>query len=412
MSNKINFQVIDATNWSKNFNSLEEIWDFFQSELSFWKEKKHSTLQGSDGLHLYVESAHKLQLIVRTLEPIRAKSAEITDTELQSKLNALKQTLTDLQRSWIWKGHPFTSQFLDIHTKYGKTSAANFIQFLISYEQYNQNALQEIGRIAAYEYISQDSEIPSRKEAEKASFDQLRADLERATANSIRENKRAIKQFREWKNGTSKRIRRLISRGIKIAQRGISTGKSQMQSVVDDICEQRDQAKARQTELELTYKNKLRLEKPAEYWKKAAVQHKEQAEKWTTWLVIASISGASLFTIFFIAFLTGIEIGVKLNTLQGIVLFGSILAGYAFLIRVLARLSFSSYHLMRDCEEREQLTYLYLALVKDGELSEESLGIVLQSLFSRSETGLLSSDSSPVMPLGGLTDVLRNSGRG
>lgn len=38
----------------------------------------------------------------------------------------------------------------------------------------------------------------------------------------------------------------------------------------------------------------------------------------------------------------------------------------AFVIKTFAKLMFSSYHLSRDVEEREQLTYVYLALKKEG----------------------------------------------
>lgn len=59
---------------------------------------------------------------------------------------------------------------------------------------------------------------------------------------------------------------------------------------------------------------------------------------------------------------------------------------------------FSNFHLARDAEEREKLTYMYLALISNGEFNEEERKIVLQSLFSRSDTGLLKEDSSPTMP--------------
>lgn len=59
---------------------------------------------------------------------------------------------------------------------------------------------------------------------------------------------------------------------------------------------------------------------------------------------------------------------------------------------------FSNYHLARDAEEREKLTYLYISLRNDSNVSEEEKKIVFQALFSRSDTGLLKEDSSPTMP--------------
>lgn len=59
---------------------------------------------------------------------------------------------------------------------------------------------------------------------------------------------------------------------------------------------------------------------------------------------------------------------------------------------------FSSYHLARDAEERHTLTFFYLALLKDTDVSEENKKLILQSLFSRTDTGLLKDDSGPTMP--------------
>ncbi|WP_370458218.1 DUF6161 domain-containing protein [Cellvibrio sp. KY-GH-1] len=61
---------------------------------------------------------------------------------------------------------------------------------------------------------------------------------------------------------------------------------------------------------------------------------------------------------------------------------------------------------MRDAQERKLLTYLYLSLNKDNQLDQNSREIILQSLFSRSDSGLLSGDSSPTMP-GGLNEIIK-----
>lgn len=89
----------------------------------------------------------------------------------------------------------------------------------------------------------------------------------------------------------------------------------------------------------------------------------------------------------------------------------TVLAIYAYVLRLLSRLTFSSFHLMRDAEEREQLTYLYLALSNDAKVDEKSREIVLQALFSRSETGLLTNEHGPVMPGMDINQLLKGMGR-
>ncbi len=78
--------------------------------------------------------------------------------------------------------------------------------------------------------------------------------------------------------------------------------------------------------------------------------------------------------------------------------FGLIISSQVYLLRLFVRLWMSSEHLTKDARERARLAHQYLALIKEGAITTEERSIVLQSLFSRAETGLLKGDSSPTMP--------------
>ena len=69
----------------------------------------------------------------------------------------------------------------------------------------------------------------------------------------------------------------------------------------------------------------------------------------------------------------------------------------------------SSFHLARDAEERHTLTFFYLALLKDTEVKDKDRELILQSLFSRADTGLLKEDSSPTMPNDILSKIITKS---
>ncbi len=161
----------------------------------------------------------------------------------------------------------------------------------------------------------------------------------------------------------------------------------------------------RTSELENTYQEKLRLEKPATYWKRSARKYGIQGGLWSLALLASLLLGVYYFSEFFTDWLKGKEIDVELSTMQGVILFGSVVAIYAFMVKILSRLTFSSFHLMRDAEEREQLTYLYLALNNDQNIDEKSRDIVLQALFSRTDTGLLTAESGPTMPV--VSEILK-----
>ena len=57
----------------------------------------------------------------------------------------------------------------------------------------------------------------------------------------------------------------------------------------------------------------------------------------------------------------------------------------------------SCYHQARDAEERSKLASFYLALIEKGAVTDKERALVINSLFSRADTGLLKGDSTPVM---------------
>lgn len=172
-----------------------------------------------------------------------------------------------------------------------------------------------------------------------------------------------------------------------------------------------EENKKKISELETTYHEKLRLEKPASYWNKKAKSYSRSGLIWTILLGIILISGLVGFSYIFDLWLKGQTTGLKLNSLQGIIIFITIITIYTVAVKTISKMLFSSFHLQRDAEEREQLTHVYLALTNEGgKIDEASRNIILQALFSRAETGLLGKDSSPTMP--GLHELVKMAGKG
>lgn len=60
-----------------------------------------------------------------------------------------------------------------------------------------------------------------------------------------------------------------------------------------------------------------------------------------------------------------------------------------------------------DNKERHTLTYFYLALLKDSNVDENDRQLIMESLFSRADTGLLKEEGGPTMP----NDVSKLLGR-
>lgn len=230
----------------------------------------------------------------------------------------------------------------------------------------------------------------------------MRSQLDKTTTVLIGEVEEFKEKYINWNN-------EVIDSWDDWVKASSEEHQTNQQNHKDEFRKYLEDCKTRIEGLENIYQEKLRLEKPAEYWKKAASRYGKQGALWMAALIFSILLGVVYFYDFFTSWLVGEKIGVELNTVQGVIIFGSLLTIYAYLIKTLSKLTFSSFHLMRDAEEREQLTYLYLSLVEGNKIDEGARDIVLQALFSRSETGLLASESGPTMP--GIAELIKHSSK-
>jgi len=154
--------------------------------------------------------------------------------------------------------------------------------------------------------------------------------------------------------------------------------------------------------LENQYSELLKLQEPVKYWKDRGIELNAKANN-MLWLVVGITFIGVISTYILLWFtpegmLSSIFKGDTTSAIRWSIIFAIFISFIAFLIRAVMKYMFSNYHLARDAEEREKLTYLYVSLLNKGEFSEDERKIVLQALFSRSDTGLLKEDSSPTMP--------------
>lgn len=184
------------------------------------------------------------------------------------------------------------------------------------------------------------------------------------------------------------------------------------------------------------YEKKLQLEAPAKYWSKRAENLRNWGIGWGGLSILTVIVGGLLLWRYFINFdftpehlekaaaVSKIEsVDIKsmlvayfasIKNLKSVTAFAVIVSAFLFLLRTFIKLTLSAFHLSIDAREREQLTFVYLALVQKGQkenvelIKDREREIILQSLFSRAESGLLKGDSGPTMPgdLGGLIGKL------
>lgn len=165
-------------------------------------------------------------------------------------------------------------------------------------------------------------------------------------------------------------------------------------------------------DLEDLYEKKLQLHAPAKFWKVRAAGLDADGKRWMGWLIGSSCLAVVLLFILLILLSNGTLKEIFTNTGAAIkwsVIFITFISFLAYAIRTFSKLTFSAFHLKRDAEERRQLVYVYLALAKDKNIDDTERHLVMQSIFSRADSGLLKEDSSPTMP-GNIIDKVLGRG--
>ena len=342
MNRNISVELRDAANEDFKFTETRQLLEFLNKESVFWANTKYH-MDGVDDneIHEYINSSDS------RFKPCISKIEELCQQKV-SGARDISDKVTEILRThlgnhWLWSRHDYTASFIKINSALGVHPADAFIQIVI------------------------------------------------ASGNLNNEFETFKSKFESWGDTTKQNWGDLLDKSSQEhSEQQNSHGKTFEKFLGDNESGLND--------LKKKYEEDLRYSPSVKYWQDAGKEYKAQGKRWVDCLIVTLVAGLICFTILFDTWLEGHAIGVQLDTVQGVILFGTVLAIFAFLVRTFSRLTFSSYHLMRDAGERELLTHLYLSLINEKKMDESSREIILQALFSRTETGLLTGNSSPTMP--------------
>jgi uncharacterized protein DUF6161 len=404
MDRSITLTVKDNVGTEFKFETLKQLEQFAVKEHSFWQSKRESLPGYTGNVAHYLNAANYFQQIITHITNFKNSLKTWDDETLQGQINQQisNNSTRTLTPHWLWSGHPFVDEWLKVAEKYGNNTANSFIEAFIGNRQFsNLNNIDYLkGAVLAYEFELQDeSTLTKRRNNERASISKVRSDLVDAKDALFKDVHEFQADFHEWDENTRVQAQRLYKVHAKLGDRRVKRHNERFDQQLDTWQQKIEH-------LEDTYQEKLRLEKPAKYWGDKAESYFWQGIVWSVLLALLLIGGIIGFGFLFNNWLIAYDSNIDLNSLQGMILFITTLSIYAFSIKALSKMAFSSFHLQRDAEEREQLTHVYLALTHEkDELDTEARNIVLQALFSRADTGLLSRDSAPTMP--GLHEIVK-----
>ncbi|MBR6554106.1 MAG: hypothetical protein IKT91_05830, partial [Clostridia bacterium] len=171
-------------------------------------------------------------------------------------------------------------------------------------------------------------------------------------------------------------------------------------------------ADSRLVNLEKTYREKLRLEAPAEYWAKLKTSY---SRKGYVWFGVSGLFAIAIIALLLVVLIKDIIIFSPdanwIENLKNSAIITVIASIGIFILRLTTKMALSSHHLASDARERENLSLFYLSLIEKGAVTDKERALVLNALFSRSDTGLLKGESSPSMPsnISDIMDVIKSA---
>lgn len=315
---------------------------------------------------------------------------------LESYWNNVISQVNNIRQFPLTYNCPEAEFLISVHKNVPESFLGAFY-FIVN--QINANITQDknyyIGTQLAYEFTMKDhTDISLRRNAEKSSISNIRNDFNKYLSKSETEviehlsnaNDKYIK-YAEAIDSFKNEKELLFTEWFDISKNDFK--------IFDT------ESKDKIINLEKAYQELLSLKKPAEYWQLRATKLKKEGWSAIYWLIgLIIFACISLYLLLWLtpegmllSFIKGHASAIKWS-----IIYVTFIAFLTYGIRALNKIAFSSFHLARDAEEREQLTFVYLALIKDGSVDEKDRSLIMQSLFSRADTGLLKEDSSPTMP--------------
>jgi tetratricopeptide (TPR) repeat protein len=393
----LNFSAIGLQQNLKGFTS---IYQYFQTQLEGWKSFGENIPQVLKSSFVFFNTVYPI------LNQIATNAKNYEENQLTNTWHNVNNAVSRNQlQITLTYDCPETDFILKINEE--QSSYVNDVfNFLIAFSN-NQgiqpnNPKSFTAYLLAYEFIQKDhTNITERRNSEKSSLSRLRNDFQKYLSTSEEQ----LNQFLQESKQKSEDYAKAIDETKEAKEIEFKTWYNEViekhEAFTKETIEHRDN-------LEKTYREVLRLKEPADYWKIRALKLQKQGRTYMNLLISLVVFSAGL--LFFL--LHTIPNGSIENifndagkAIKWSIVLISFLSFLAYGVRLLAKASFSAFHLARDAEEREHLTYLYLSLRKDGNVSDEDRQMVLQSLFSRADTGLLKEDSSPSMP-GSATSIV------
>ncbi len=373
-------------NFNISLKGLSSIHKFLTQQINGWEKEENLPVVFEQSKIHFVKLRNRIDIFFNSF------SNETSEANLNRYWRNEANELRKNSNFFVYDS-PKTEFLLNVYKE--KPDSFEGAYFFIVGSHRTSSKQDFIGALLAYEFETKEfTELSNRRNKEKSSITKLRNDFRAQISESETQlTEHLINSTNDYKVYVGK-IDEFKESKESLFNEWFENSKSDF-SDFDSI------SKTKINDLEKTYEELLRLKKPAEYWNTRASTLKKEGWKAIYWLIFLVAFACS--TLYLLLWLTpeGMLLSFIKGNAQAIkwsVVYVTFISFLAYGIRALHKVAFSSFHLARDAEEREQLTYFYLALIKDKAVDEKDKNLIMQSLFSRADTGLLKDDNGPKMP--------------
>ena len=403
--NKLNTIKIELNYPQTGINNLilegiVSVYNYFYDESKKW-EKEKDLISYFESSKVFFVSILEICVKLLVNNNNNNNNYYYYESNIESLVNKLKSKVHSGQYIFFYNTTE-TNFIKELYSKFPNSihAAAQFLAGDSFKKGFDQDII--VGINQAYEFGMQDPKLTQRRASENRSILVLRDEFNDVINNAQNTFKKLSSNFIEEKE--SKKI--TFEEVLKEKESAFSNWFTETQ---EEFLTFYEKSKQSIVDNENLYKEKLKLEAPAKYWNERASKLKGEGKKWLIGLILCSIISISVLgcALYFISDGTLKDLFESSGSaIRWSVVFVTFVSFLAFAIRIFAKLTFSSYHLVRDAEEREQLAYVYLALKKEENIDDKERYLIMQSLFSRADSGLLKDDASPTMPGGSFIEKI------
>lgn len=162
----------------------------------------------------------------------------------------------------------------------------------------------------------------------------------------------------------------------------------------DEIEEIKQRYLTRIDELEKLYTEKLKLEKPSQYWSEKAVEYGKSFNRYFKGTIAISIALLIISSFLVQKLYESVAEIEKINSFLPISFVTvAIISFLVYILRTCIKLMMSSKHLETEYKQKSMFTYFYLSLLSDKqtskEITETEKSLIYNNLFANPDTGLI-----------------------